>query len=107
MPSSALKTSALDRKSTRLNSSHTLISYAVFCLKKQKLVEPNTRPPATSQAARRNENARAHPASLSPSSVKQDRERRSPVVAAGVGFFFLMIGQPRRSTLFPHTTLFR
>src|SRR3954449_13522150 len=24
----------LDRKSTRLNSSHTLISYAVFCLKK-------------------------------------------------------------------------
>src|SRR3954449_12154974 len=25
-----------DRKSTRLNSSHTLISYAVFCLKKKK-----------------------------------------------------------------------
>src|SRR5438034_7316951 len=28
--------SALDRKSTRLNSSHTVISYAVFCLKKKK-----------------------------------------------------------------------
>src|SRR5215204_7133599 len=27
---------APDRKSTRLNSSHTVISYAVFCLKKQK-----------------------------------------------------------------------
>src|SRR5438132_4243080 len=27
---------ALDRKSTRLNSSHTVISYAVFCLKKKK-----------------------------------------------------------------------
>src|SRR5438132_8123810 len=26
-----------DRKSTRLNSSHTVISYAVFCLKKKKL----------------------------------------------------------------------
>src|SRR5438132_10411423 len=26
----------LDRKSTRLNSSHTVISYAVFCLKKKK-----------------------------------------------------------------------
>src|SRR5260221_10527633 len=26
---------ALDRKSTRLNSSHTVISYAVFCLKKK------------------------------------------------------------------------
>src|SRR5437588_934249 len=28
--------SGLDRKSTRLNSSHTVISYAVFCLKKKK-----------------------------------------------------------------------
>ena len=27
-----------DRKSTRLNSSHTVISYAVFCLKKKKLI---------------------------------------------------------------------
>src|SRR5947207_5207145 len=27
---------ASDRKSTRLNSSHTVISYAVFCLKKKK-----------------------------------------------------------------------
>ena len=26
---------AADRKSTRLNSSHTVISYAVFCLKKK------------------------------------------------------------------------
>src|SRR2546430_3760104 len=28
----------LDRKSTRLNSSHSQISYAVFCLKKKKIV---------------------------------------------------------------------
>src|SRR5437879_9681526 len=28
--------SAVDRKSTRLNSSHRCISYAVFCLKKKK-----------------------------------------------------------------------
>src|SRR5258708_27513552 len=28
-------TAALDRKSTRLNSSHQIISYAVFCLKKK------------------------------------------------------------------------
>src|SRR5256885_3970677 len=27
-----------DRKSTRLNSSHLVISYAVFCLKKKKIV---------------------------------------------------------------------
>src|SRR5438132_5840462 len=30
-------TPSLDRKSTRLNSSHTVISYAVFCLKKKKI----------------------------------------------------------------------
>src|SRR5258708_10228836 len=29
-----------DRKSTRLNSSHQIISYAVFCLKKKKLRTP-------------------------------------------------------------------
>src|SRR5438132_9121863 len=29
---------ATDRKSTRLNSSHTVISYAVFCLKKKKKI---------------------------------------------------------------------
>src|SRR2546430_12423661 len=28
---------AVDRKSTRLNSSHSQISYAVFCLKKKKI----------------------------------------------------------------------
>src|SRR2546427_8099570 len=32
----ALGTLILDRKSTRLNSSHSQISYAVFCLKKKK-----------------------------------------------------------------------
>src|SRR5438309_4264234 len=50
--------SVRDRKSTRLNSSHSSISYAVFCLKKKKarcdrsttssrvrLVTPSPRPP--------------------------------------------------------------
>src|SRR2546427_7321680 len=31
-----LRSTHLDRKSTRLNSSHSQISYAVFCLKKKK-----------------------------------------------------------------------
>src|SRR5438132_5565223 len=31
----------VDRKSTRLNSSHTVISYAVFCLKKKKKKKKN------------------------------------------------------------------
>src|SRR5256885_9678950 len=34
--SSAARRWARDRKSTRLNSSHLVISYAVFCLKKKK-----------------------------------------------------------------------
>src|SRR5258708_18214140 len=32
-----------DRKSTRLNSSHQIISYAVFCLKKKKLSMNDTK----------------------------------------------------------------
>src|SRR5438445_13123566 len=34
------RTNARDRKSTRLNSSHANISYAVFCLKKKKQRKP-------------------------------------------------------------------
>src|SRR2546428_3127666 len=46
-----------DRKSTRLNSSHDQISYAVFCLKKKKLcrhadLSPDTRDRDTRQPAR-------------------------------------------------------
>src|SRR5688572_32614714 len=33
--------SGIDRKSTRLNSSHSQISYAVFCLKKKKKKKKN------------------------------------------------------------------
>src|SRR2546427_6055896 len=38
-----LETVPVDRKSTRLNSSHSQISYAVFCLKKKKLSNHLTR----------------------------------------------------------------
>src|SRR5256885_12646365 len=34
----------VDRKSTRLNSSHLVISYAVFCLKKKKKLNRQTLP---------------------------------------------------------------
>src|SRR5438034_8324989 len=40
-----------DRKSTRLNSSHTVISYAVFCLKKKKKGQSDQRPWATDMGA--------------------------------------------------------
>src|SRR5437870_9356129 len=47
----------LDRKSTRLNSSHVAISYAVFCLKKKKKKERNekkrTKRPSKSRKTKR------------------------------------------------------
>src|SRR2546430_11322635 len=41
---SAPRTHLPDRKSTRLNSSHSQISYAVFCLKKKKINRCGCRP---------------------------------------------------------------
>src|SRR5438034_4446790 len=53
-----------DRKSTRLNSSHTVISYAVFCLKKKKKKKQSRTP-----QHRDDNNTRAHDASYSVSHV--------------------------------------
>src|SRR5438552_11647794 len=44
MPRITDATNSPDRKSTRLNSSHQIISYAVFCLKKKKKIKTKTRP---------------------------------------------------------------
>src|SRR2546422_7369158 len=40
VPTSRPRSILIDRKSTRLNSSHGYISYAVFCLKKKKRLIP-------------------------------------------------------------------
>src|SRR3954464_2141937 len=106
MPSSGVQTCA-DRKSTRLNSSHTIISYAVFCLKKK-----------TQQVGQRTPHTPTRPA---PRPATDPRARAcGPGGARGVGgggwhvsrrrpraFFFLIIGRPPRSPLFPSTTLSR
>src|SRR3954467_4348451 len=93
--SSSLNGGGLDRKSTRLNSSHTIISYAVFCLKKKQH--------AQSQAL-----ARAH---AGRGRVARDAGQPRASGRAPLGlcvpvlvFFFLMIRRPPRSTLFPYTT---
>src|SRR6266498_3541149 len=69
-----------DRKSTRLNSSHVRISYAVFCLKKKKDLRLPLCLPVSDPVG----------------------PFREPSL-----FVFLMIRRPPRSTLFPYTTLFR
>src|SRR5438034_3194840 len=43
-----------DRKSTRLNSSHTVISYAVFCLKKKTTTPSGRRTSASSMGSSTN-----------------------------------------------------
>src|SRR6202022_4911260 len=46
-----------DRKSTRLNSSHTVISYAVFCLKKKQNKEERRHQTSCDRPCRRNAQA--------------------------------------------------
>src|ERR1039457_2641850 len=107
MPSSGVQTCALDRKSTRLNSSHLVISYAVFCLKKTVCVYVGVRfvvkagLAVTAQVAleSRVQSVFAVPACA--------RLRVVVLVSVILLFFFLMIRRPPRSTLFPYTTLFR
>src|SRR5438552_14588297 len=51
-----------DRKSTRLNSSHQIISYAVFCLKKKKKATP---PDDSACRSRTNRDSTPHPVTSS------------------------------------------
>src|SRR6266542_3416369 len=102
-----LFTATGDRKSTRLNSSHGSISYAVFCLKKKKQKKADL--------------------------LKINKQKKTNIFDITIilyryfyisfiiiifiyfllfifvffFFFFLMIRRPPRSTLFPYTTLFR
>src|SRR2546430_13246208 len=52
-----------DRKSTRLNSSNSQISYAVFCLKKKNTptLPPSTQPQVARQRHRRNDSLTVSP----------------------------------------------
>src|SRR5258708_27350514 len=53
--------STRDRKSTRLNSSHQIISYAVFCLKKKKKGTENRNPECTRGAPKNGRDGVAGP----------------------------------------------
>src|ERR1039457_6861510 len=88
----------IDRKSTRLNSSHLVISYAVFCLKKRYSC-PWVRSGPKAIVPRLKESSLTNPALECPA---WELLRRTPQPE-----IFLMIRRPPRSTLFPYTTLFR
>src|SRR3954466_13343568 len=95
-----------DRKSTRLNSSHTIISYAVFCLKKKK---PNTSPSSHERPT-----ALQH-ARMPTAAAREEAGRPGPegrrwywvrwVVLAV--FFFLKVGAPPELSPLPHPAAFR
>src|SRR5215203_302030 len=96
---------ARDRKSTRLNSSHANISYAVFCLKKKTRLR--ARDPRAGEPGALGRHRDRHP-------LGRLHRRRGPLGRASGGggprpavVFFLRIRRPPRSTLFPYTTLFR
>src|ERR1017187_2233286 len=83
-----------DRKSTRLNSSHRCISYAVFCLKKKNSLELFRVDPC----------GRLKPLGMRLVGYGLRHLRSSD---AGFSFFFLMIRRPPKSPPFPYPTLFR
>src|ERR1022692_4147135 len=96
-----------DRKSTRLNSSHLVISYAVFCLKKKKKKKKINKEKKT-ETTHDGSTQRHSPV------LTQRLYLLSPITSfilflsfVCFFFFFLMIRRPPRSTLFPYTTLFR
>src|SRR3954465_4383830 len=91
---------ASDRKSTRLNSSHTIISYAVFCLKKQTSARRERRTPPW--------NRPAHTPTAAVRPHRGTSPRRQPPALGSTfrcsflcSFFFLKNGPPPKIPPFP------
>src|SRR3954465_668458 len=100
MPS-GVQTCALDRKSTRLNSRHTIISYAVFCLKKNTppLISLDTVIP---RPLPRPHSPRPRLSAADCVSIVADGDGSSPPSVTTRLTFFLNAGPPRDPTLSPH-----
>src|SRR6266576_3060369 len=90
-----------DRKSTRLNSSHVEISYAVVCLNKKKHARARSGPPGRKAGQRPGHHARVRERARLPRRLRPDAPR------CHLFPFLLRIRPPPASTLFPYTTLFR
>src|ERR1041385_4719838 len=96
-----------DRKSTRLNSSHGYISYAVFCLKKKYRDWISRGAAATFFNARSLVDANEPAVMSAPAAGRMPAGSTMPPALISALLFFLMIRRPPRSTLFPYPTLFR
>src|SRR3954464_20820 len=96
MPSSVtgVQTCALDRKSTRLNSSHTITSYAVFCLKTQSASNrptPTPPPAPPTHPTHPTTASHANPPALSKGHARPPGEHDY----GGLVFFFFPPAPPR------------
>src|SRR3954462_8859147 len=90
-----------DRKSTRLNSSHTIISYAVFCLKKKKKQQLDARLEREEEVLR-GTRGRAAPARRPPGcTVPRPAVVRPTGPVQRCAFFFKRTGPPPTSPLSP------
>src|SRR3989337_2005019 len=99
MPSSGGQKSALDRKSTRLNSSHGSISYAVFCLKNKyvrKLTTAFVQKTELTNVLYKLANNREK---VTREDVKGDIEKIANI--SNSVFFFSIKGAPCVNTFFP------
>src|SRR3954462_212655 len=106
MPSSAVQKCALDRKSTRLNSSHTIISYAVFCLKKNNTPYQDPTPGRHATYTDLRESHLPHPPTHSPDSWLLPL--CPPLLSIpSLFFFFLKDGAPPNFPPFPPPAPFR
>src|ERR1017187_5356097 len=97
----------IDRKSTRLNSSHRCISYAVFCLKKKRSSLPSFLRVLHLRNQSEDPTPELHSATRPSSELCPGELMCRCTTPRPTRRFFLMIRRPPRSTLFPYTTLFR
>src|SRR3954466_1120593 len=103
MPSAWSSDVCSDRKSTRLNSSHTIISYAVFCLKKEvKSWGADCAPPRAAERTGRTPAARRGAERVEAAGRGGGGERHRGELD---GRFFLIMGAPPKSSHFPPTGL--
>src|SRR3989304_5245620 len=96
----------LDRKSTRLNSSHGYISYAVFCLKKTNTTRSSPQtwpPPARAHVAAPARRAAPRPHTCAPPA----RLELGPVDRCGPHVFFLNLGRPPEFPPLPPPPVFQ
>src|SRR3954465_1435117 len=89
-----------DRKSTRLNSSHTIISYAVFCLKKKKDLN-TTAGDERALGAERPLRGRRAPRAAPRGSCARLALAFRPALIRPLLFFFFKKAAPPKATLFP------